>query len=495
MFWRRMNKSPGEKSPARCTAPGEHVRPAGSARVSFSFRLAISCALLFGLLSVGGITLLYIVVRTHVLQSLDDGMLSDMREFFVVYDRNNMEGVRAFFETLTVSQGDMDSYYHLVNARGETLAGSKQKSWRDVDFDPHRLAPLPLRQPLRRTVALADARKHARVLEVRVDDDRYLQMGLSLEEHSKFFFHLRSAATLLILLMLAGGTLIGWLVARRAMGGIRRITGIVERVTGGSFGDRVPVLAGGDEISQLGRTFNAMAERVQAIMTEMRQMNSSIAHDLRSPITRIRGAAETTLLSDADPQEFAEAAGSIIEECDRLLGLINTTLDIAEAESGVGKLRLSAFALEEIARQAVEIFRPTAEDAGVRLEASLGEPVLVQGETAKIQRAVANLIDNALKFTPRGGVVRVAVSATPAHAMFSVQDTGPGISPEAQAHLFERFYRGDQSRHSPGHGLGLSLANAFVRAHGGEIRVESTPWQGSTFTILLPREPPPAWNP
>ena len=457
-------------------------------RFSFAIRLAASCALLFGLLSVGGVAMLYLVVRGHVIQSLDSDMASDMRQFFVVLDRGNLDGVHDFFDTLTASQGEMDSFYRLFTDQGVILAGSKQTAWRDVSFNPQRFANVPLRHPLMRTVELADARKRARVLEVQVDAGRYLQMGLSLEEHSKFFFHLRSAATVLILVMLAGGTLIGWLIARRAMSGVRRITRIVESVTDGSFGDRVPVSLAGDEISQLGRTFNAMAERVQTIMTEMRQMNSSIAHDLRSPIARIRGLAETTMLTSSTPEEFADAAGGVIEECDRLLSLINTTLDIAEAEAGVRKLNRSAFDLAEMARQAVEIFRPMAEESGVLLATGLAERVPVCGETSKIQRAVANLIDNAVKFTPRGGRVLVTVIRAPDGARLMVQDTGPGLSPEGLAHLFERFYRGDQSRHRPGHGLGLSLANAFVHAHGGEIQVESALGKGSTFTIRLPLE-------
>ena len=456
-------------------------------RFSFAVRLAVACALLFGLLSTGGISLLFLVVRSHVIRSLDEDMKSDMRQFFVVYDRNSLEGAQSLFEMLTSSQGEMDSFYQLFTVKGELLAGGKQASWRDVGFDPQRLEQVPLRQPVMRTVALPDARKHARVLEVRITPERYFQMGLSLEEHEKFFFHLHGAASLLILGMLAGGTLIGWLIARHAMLRIRHITRIVERVTGGNFDDRVPVSAGGDEIAMLGRTFNSMAERVQSVMTEMRQMNSNIAHDLRSPIARIRGVAETTLLSIEEPPEVAETAGSIIEECDRLLGLINTTLDIAEAEAGVRKLRRSTFDLTEVARQAVEIFQPLAEDAGVQLELVAGSPVLLQGEVALIQRAVANLIDNAVKFTPSGGFVRVTVTALEFAAELSVQDAGPGLSAEEIARIFTRFYRADQSRHRAGHGLGLSLAKAFAHAHGGEIRVVSQPGEGSIFSLRIPR--------
>ena len=458
-------------------------------RFSFAFRLAAACALLFGLLSFGGVTMLYHVVRKHMTSSLDSDMKADMRELLVVLDRNNLDGLRAYFDTITESQGEMDGFYRLLTARGETIAGSKLTSWKSVDFNPGAADRVAIRTPVMRTIELPDARHRARILEVRVDDVRYLQTGVSLEESTKFLFHLRSAASLLILTMLAGGTLIGWLIARRAMSGIRRITRSVERVTGGIFGDRVPVSSADDEVSQLGRTFNAMSQRVQAIMMEMRQMNSSIAHDLRSPITRIRGQAEMTMLTTVNPDAFADTAGSIIEECDRLLLLINTTLDIAEAEAGVRTLQLTSFDLADVAQQAVEIFRPMAEETDVALEIRTTERVPVRGEISKIQRAVANLIDNAVKFTPRGGKVCVTVSTTSSQAVLAVQDTGPGIAAEELSHVFDRFYRGDQSRHRPGYGLGLNLASAFIHAHGGELRVESQPGQGSTFTILLPFSP------
>jgi len=191
------------------------------------------------------------------------------------------------------------------------------------------------------------------------------------------------------------------------------------------------------------------------------------------------------MLTAKNQDEFADVAGSVIEECDRLLAFINTTLDIAEAEAGVRTLIRVPRDLAEIAQEAVDIFQPVAEERGIRLQIQL-QRARVFVELPKIQRSVANLIDNALKFTPPQGEIRVSVSTTSTHAVLAVRDTGPGIPEEDLPHVFERFYRGDQSRHQPGHGLGLSLASAFVHAHGGDIRVESSPGHGSTFTILLP---------
>lgn len=456
-----------------------------SRRTSFAFRLAAACALLFGLLSVGGVAMLYLIVRTHVIHTVDQAMELDMRELCAVFDHDGMQDVQTFVDALMTSEGTMDGFYRILDAHGSVLFESKFTAWHGVDFDPGRLDMMDARAPLFRNITLPDARHEARVLDVRIDEGRYLQIGVSLEDHTRFLFHLRSAASILILVMLAGGTAIGWLIARRAMSGIRRITRTIEQLEGGDFGNRVPPSLDSDEIAQLGRTFNLMAERVQSIMGEMRQTNSNIAHDLRSPVARIRGLTETTMLTAKNQDEFADVAGSVIEECDRLLAFINTTLDIAEAEAGVRTLIRVPRDLAEIAQEAVDIFQPVAEERGIRLQIQL-QRARVFVELPKIQRSVANLIDNALKFTPPQGEIRVSVSTTSTHAVLAVRDTGPGIPEEDLPHVFERFYRGDQSRHQPGHGLGLSLASAFVHAHGGDIRVESSLGHGSTFTILLP---------
>jgi signal transduction histidine kinase len=232
-------------------------------------------------------------------------------------------------------------------------------------------------------------------------------------------------------------------------------------------------------------TFNRMAERVQTVMQEMRQVNDNIAHDLRSPLTRIRGLAESAVMDRTLCGEGAELAGSIVEECDRLMQLINTLLDIAETEAGVRGLHLEDVDLPELAAQAVELFAGVAEDKGVALDSvASGRPV-ARGDRRKLQRALANLVDNAIKYTPTGGRVMVRVRALGTMAEVAVSDTGPGIPADDLPHLFERFYRGDRARNLPGNGLGLALALAVARAHGGDIDLRSSP-DGSTFTVRLP---------
>jgi signal transduction histidine kinase len=210
---------------------------------------------------------------------------------------------------------------------------------------------------------------------------------------------------------------------------------------------------------------------------------------LKSPVTRIRGAAEVTLTTGKSLGEYEAMAASTVEECDRLLDMINTMLLISKTEAGVDKLSLEEIDLASTVRDACELFRPSAEDKGITFSCETPERLQITGDVRMIQRMLANLVDNGIKYTPPGGRVEVSVSENGQHrVLISIRDTGAGISEPELARVFERFYRGDQSRSQAGIGLGLSLARAIARAHGGDISVTSAPGQGSTFTVSLPRK-------
>ena len=246
----------------------------------------------------------------------------------------------------------------------------------------------------------------------------------------------------------------------------------------------------GDEIDQLALTFNQMLDRIQTLLTEIKEMTDHIAHDLRSPLTRIRGHAEVTLTTAKSLNEYETMAAGTIEECDRLLDMINTMLLISKTESGVDTFSVEEIELTALVQEACELFSPTAEDKGVTLRCDVPEKSRLAGDTRMIQRMLSNLLDNAIKYTPSGGSVTVSLEEKEEHLVISVTDTGIGISPGDLPRIFERFYRCDQSRSQEGIGLGLSLARAIARAHGGDITATSLPNQGSTFKVTLPKSRP-----
>jgi signal transduction histidine kinase len=220
-------------------------------------------------------------------------------------------------------------------------------------------------------------------------------------------------------------------------------------------------------------------------------MSDNMAHDLRSPITRIRGIAEVTFSTGKSLAEYEAMAANTIEECDRLLDMINTMLMISKAEAGVDHLTREEINLTGVVQEACRLFEPTAEDKGIALSCHAPDESHFFGDMRMIQRMLSNLLDNAIKYTPSGGSVNVSVAENGAQVVISIKDTGIGISPRDIPHIFERFYRCDESRSQTGIGLGLSLARAIARAHGGDIATTSTPNQGSTFTVILPKSPSP----
>jgi signal transduction histidine kinase len=233
-----------------------------------------------------------------------------------------------------------------------------------------------------------------------------------------------------------------------------------------------------------------MLDRIQKLVTEIKEMNDNIAHDLKSPITRIRGIAEVSLTTESSLKDYEHMAGNTIEECDRLLDMINTMLVISKTEAGVGRFEHQKMDIARVVQDACDLFLPMAENEGLTLVCDTLDRLITNGDIRMVQRMISNLIDNAVKYTPAGGKIDVTALADDRQTIrISIKDSGQGISKEDLPHIFERFYRCDPSRSQTGTGLGLSFARAVARAHGGEITVTSVPHKGSTFTVTLPNTP------
>ena len=330
------------------------------------------------------------------------------------------------------------------------------------------------------------------VAEVRVASGRtaanfILELGQSLGEVEALLAALRNGIFVALPTLLLLGGPIGWFMARRALRGVEVVTATALRIADGAIEERVPVGSHGDELDRLALAFNGMLDRIESLITGMREVTDNLAHDLRTPLARMRVAAERSATHAAGHEEGRALAGTMTEECDRMLQILNSTLEIAEAQAGAATLVLEDVDLAAVAEEAHEIFGTLAEDAGVALVFEPHPPCAVRADRGRVQRIVANLIDNALKFTPAGGRVTLRVAEADAWVTFEVKDTGLGIAPTELPRVFERFYRGDRSRTGLGSGLGLSLARAFARAHGGDLTAVSTPGVGSVFTLRLKR--------
>ena len=323
-------------------------------------------------------------------------------------------------------------------------------------------------------------------------DGTLVQVGKSMEVREDLLARFRATLGLVTLLIVAIALTGGWLATQSALEPIRRLTMAVRRIIRtGRTDERVPVTKQDDAINELTMLFNAMLDKIEGLVTGMRGALDNVSHDLRTPLTRLRGTAEMALASTADLDRYREALADCVEETDRVLTMLNTLMDISEAESGAMPLQRDQTRLADVTARAIDLYRDVADAKGVTIVADTPADVVVTGDRVRLEQVAANLIDNAVKYTPRGGEVTVELKRERDGAVLRVRDTGAGIPADEIPRIWQRLFRGDQSRTERGLGLGLSLVKAIVEAHGGSVAVSSAPGQGSSFEVFLPAETAP----
>jgi heavy metal sensor kinase len=465
------------------------LRRLRSYRKTLAFRLTLWYAGVFAVSSCVAFLLFYTLITSLFREKTDQELLAQASEFSTVLAARGLEAVKSLAMLEAQAAGVKKVFFRLLSSSGQVFSSSNMSYWQDIDIREASIKELVRdRKNVFETISIPNRKDKVRVLHTMVGPGIILQIGQSMETDSRFIDAFKNifVITMVLLVGLAAG--VGWFMARRAVSGVEAVTRTAREISGGTLDKRVPVGTRGDEIDQLATTFNQMLGRIQALVTEIREMSDNIAHDLKSPIARIRGMAEVTLTTGKAIGEYENMAAGTVEECDRLLDMINTMLMITKTESGVDKRNDEDIDLARLVQDACELLEPVAEDRGLSLTCDTPATCDLVGDRRMIQRILANLLDNALKYTPSGGAVKVSLSEKNGEeVVVAVQDTGIGIPPVDLPHVFERFYRCDQSRSEPGTGLGLSLARAFARAHQGDITVTSTPGQGSTFTLTLPK--------
>ena len=321
-----------------------------------------------------------------------------------------------------------------------------------------------------------------RVASIRIDDGSYIYLGLSERDELRVLRSLRLRFFLLWLLLVLFGFGIVFYTTRRMLSHVREITEAASRIGHSDLSARVPTTAQKDEVGNLALTLNRMLDRIENSMHQLHTITDSLAHDLRSPLTAIRGKLEMTL-STGSHGDQAEPIVSVIEELDRLTDFLNKSLDVAEAKADALRLTRSEVDLDELLRIMIDLYEPSMSEKGLRIRLQSGGSLRIEADAALIHRMIANLFDNELKHLPAACTVSMRLTVEDGSASLIVEDDGPGFDPEVLPHLFERRVKG---RESNGHGLGLAFVDAVARAHGGAVAAANREGGGAHLAVTLP---------
>jgi signal transduction histidine kinase len=460
------------------SSPRERRRPA------LGLRLAIWYAGIFVVSSLALIGLTYLLLSTSLAQYDRDVIQTTLVRYANAYVSAGAAGLDAAIRRDQQAAGYEPLFVRAVSRFQDLVYANPQVEWRRYDLS--QLQVPGLGEQTWGTIGV-DQGEPLEVASARLADGMLFQVGKSTARREallgRFRLILLADFATLVAIGLAGG-------AAFTASALRPLTSLNETVREimrtGRVQSRVPARENGDALDELGLQVNGMLDRIESLIAGMRGALDNVAHDLRTPMMRLRGIAETALQSREDPQALREALADCLEESDRVVAMLNTLMDISEAETGTMGLHRERVNLTELVQQAVELYEDVAEDKGVTLENHASGEVWTNVDRTRIRRVIANLLDNALKYTPTGGRVEIDTRASDEDVVLTVRDTGVGIAPEDLPRIWERLYRSDKSRSERGLGLGLSLVKAIVEAHGGRVTVESRVGRGSTFTISLP---------
>jgi heavy metal sensor kinase len=440
--------------------------------------------LLFSLLSLLFFVFSYNGLNRYLQNDINNFLLDEAQEAIYLYQQGGLELVHqeAILEADKESEGFFfirifDNDMNLVASSGLTNRSKQLITPPDRLDNGYTLTTIPL----------TESEFNARVLSHKLGEEHIIQIGASMRKGELLLIRFRTLLAFSFPLLTVIGSGLSYLIAKHSLAGIEKIRKRSDEISRNNLSQAIPVNGHCMEVDNLTQSFNRMQNRIHHLVQEQQEVSNNIAHDLRSPITRIRGLAETTLRGEPSLDEYRELTAVIIEESDNLVHIINDMLEMAQIDSGAESLTLEPVDLAELLRDMIDFYTPIAEDNNLEISLDLCTSLCpFPGDKKRIERAIANLLDNAIKFTPSAGEVKISVQRKLGVTILKVKDSGEGITPADLPHIFERFYRGDLSRSRPGNGLGLSMVRAIIRARKGRISAYSIHGKGTEMRVFFP---------
>jgi signal transduction histidine kinase len=456
---------------------------------STAFKLTLVYLLIFILFAASLLGYFALNTRRLINEQITTTVQSEIRGLTEQYEEGGLRRLVTSVELRSRRPGS--NLYLVTTSSGEGLAGNVGALQPGALDHPGWLETL-----YRRLDSPDGADRHALVEVVQLGGGFRLLVGRDLDERERLYGIITNAGrwsfAVVVVLGLAGG----FFVSRRVLSRIDAMTGTAQTIMAGDLSGRLPVAGTGDELDRLANNVNAMLDRIVALMRGLTEVSDNIAHDLKTPLTRLRNRCEQALRNSTSEKDYRAVLESTIEESDGLIRTFDALLMIARAEAGHARDNMTEFDAAEIARDVGELYEPLAEEKGLALKVDAAAPARVHGNRELVGQALANLVDNAIKYAAPNGKLNgepteILVSAgnDGERIRLTVQDRGPGIPEADRERVVERFVRLDQSRSEPGLGLGLSLVSAVARLHGGELKLEDN-HPGLKSTIDLPRAGP-----
>ena len=387
-------------------------------------------------------------------------------------------------------------FVRVAGPLNNTVFQDMPAEWDDFNVKQLETAPLPGGRRLIRLRGMEEGELLAEtdtleIMSVTLPDGFLLQVGRSTEARDDILEYFQGVFAIVLVAVLGIGVGGGAWLANRSLRPVRDLAGVLRSIRQtGNMNARAPTRKTGDELDELAGLFNALLDTIESLVNRMRSALDTIAHDLRTPMTRLRGAAEIALHAPPDAETYKQALADCLEETEQTLTMLNTLMDVAEAETGALKLDWEEVDLSALLTSVVGLYEHVAEEKEIAIRTELPARLGLRGDAKRIRQAVANVLDNAIKYTPPGGRIEIEARAEQEQALISVKDTGMGIKPEELPKIWDRLYRGEASQSQRGLGLGLSLVRAVVQAHQGSVEAHSQPGQGTRVVIRLPIRSP-----
>jgi signal transduction histidine kinase len=448
-----------------------------------TFRLAFAYLCLFAVSVLVLLGFIYWRTAGFMTSQLDETIAAEVQGLAEQWKRRLLPGLIAIIKERSNRPGQR-TLYLLTSRNGTPLAGNLQQWPSDARETAKNWINFTYQAGLEGDVET----RPARAVQVELLGGFRLLVGRDTKEVDAVESTIR--ATLMWALAITGffGVIGGVWISRNVIRRLEVINRTSREIMSGDLTRRIPVQGNRDELDDLATNLNQMLEQIERLMMGMREVADNIAHDLRTPLNRLRNKLEGAMIGQASREETMQALESAIAEADGLISTFNSLLLIAEAETGAHRDTLELVDLSEVVHDIADLYEPAAEDRGITLKFVAPSRVTVRGNRSLLARAAANLVENALKYTPQGGAVTVSafVARNDDRPTFSVRDTGPGIPEADRDRVLDRFVRLERSRNTPGSGLGLSLVAAVARMHEAEIKLESAK-PGLIATLSFPQ--------